>query len=229
LVELVRLAGTADVLGWIDRVGPGPEMAAVDAPLVVPNATGMRVPDRAAHVNFGKYHAGCYPANQGSAFIANTSAFEAGLVERGFHHAAAIEPRQPGRYMVEVYPNAAMVQLFDLDRIVRYKKGRVADRVRELRRFRGLLLEMLPRLTPPVVGLELPEVPPGGVALKDLEDRLDALLCAYVGAYWWYWGLERNLVLGSEEDGYIVVPQRLERVDQSLMRLPVEVARSFVG
>ncbi|MGQ9866368.1 MAG: DUF429 domain-containing protein, partial [Pseudanabaenaceae cyanobacterium] len=42
--------------------------------------------------------------------------------------------------------------------------------------------------------------------LKDLEDRLDSLLCAYIGAHWWYWGPTRNRVLGDRTHGYIVIP-----------------------
>ncbi|MDJ0746725.1 MAG: hypothetical protein QNJ32_25665 [Xenococcaceae cyanobacterium MO_167.B27] len=43
--------------------------------------------------------------------------------------------------------------------------------------------------------------------LKAVEDKLDSLICAYVAAYWWYWGEARNLVLGNENTGYIIVPK----------------------
>jgi predicted RNase H-like nuclease len=52
----------------------------------------------------------------------------------------------------------------------------------------------------------LPEVPNGGAALKALEDQLDALLCAYIGAWWWHWGSSRTLVAGNAREGFIVVP-----------------------
>ena len=42
--------------------------------------------------------------------------------------------------------------------------------------------------------------------MKDIEDRMDAVICAYVAAPWWFWGTERNQVCGTLEDGYIVVP-----------------------
>src|SRR5207237_2948499 len=29
-----------------------------------------------------------------------------------------------------------------------------------------------------------------------------------VAAHWWYWGLERNEVLGDSQSGYIIVPKR---------------------
>ncbi|MEH2168748.1 MAG: hypothetical protein V7K41_19255 [Nostoc sp.] len=48
------------------------------------------------------------------------------------------------------------------------------------------------------------------------EDKLDSLICAYIAAYSWYWGEERNLVLGDVYDGlrlrttdYIIIPQRM--------------------
>jgi hypothetical protein len=59
----------------------------------------------------------------------------------------------------------------------------------------------------PVSGSNLPEIPTSIATLKALEDQLDALLCAYIGAHWWYWGRERNLVLGDRTTGYIVIPQ----------------------
>ncbi|MEM6424352.1 MAG: DUF429 domain-containing protein, partial [Cyanobacteria bacterium P01_D01_bin.128] len=29
---------------------------------------------------------------------------------------------------------------------------------------------------------------------------------AYVAAHWWYWGTEKNWVLGDRDRGYIIVP-----------------------
>lgn len=48
---------------------------AVDAPTIIPNATGMRLPDKLSHKHFGRYHAGCYPANLNRPFAQNTVAF----------------------------------------------------------------------------------------------------------------------------------------------------------
>ncbi len=48
-----------------------------------------------------------------------------------------------------------------------------------------------------------------GKELKAIEDRLDSLLCAYVAAYWWYWGEAKNMVLGNLDTGFIVIPHPL--------------------
>lgn len=217
-----------EILAWIDDWLPSPEpgMIAVDAPTLIPNATGMRTCDRLMHRYFGRYHAGCYPANLGCAFAPRTMGFGLSLESRGFVHAPVIEAQSPGRYQIEVFPHAAMVSLFNLERILKYKKGRLADRRQGLLQLRQLLLSHLPGLEPGLDIAELPLVPNQGAALKALEDQLDALVCAYVAAHWWVWGTQRNWVLGGEiavtpsewslagstqsqflATGYIVVPQ----------------------
>lgn len=197
---LDRLTDPADVLQWIEAQGTGPAIVAVDAPLVIPNETGMRIPDRLTHVEFGRYDAGCYPANRKLPFAERVTSFSEHLRRLGFRHADRIVPCRPGRYQIEVYPHAAAVNLFSLERILKYKKGRVADRVREMRRYRRLLESLIPA--------KLPGVPAGGAALKAVEDLLDAALCAYIGWRWWTFGRERSIVLGNRRAGYIVVPSR---------------------
>ena len=203
------------ILEWIEhQITPdGLGMVAVDAPTIIPNATGTRLPDRLTHRYFGRYHAGCYPANLQLAFAQRTVGFGLSLEERGFVHAATITPRQPGKYQIEVFPHPAIVHLFGLDRILKYKKGKLADKKAELSKLYDYIRYKLPQLEP---SLELndkmidasPSTLEGltGRQVKVLEDRLDSIICAYIGAYWWYWGQERNWVLGDLTSGYIVVP-----------------------
>lgn len=210
LDDLRRLNTKVEVLDWVDAQAPmgQPAMIAIDAPTVIPNATGMRWPDRLAHKYFGKYDAGCYPANQGRPFAETLIQFSQSLEARGFGHAPTITPKRLGRYQIELFPHPATIHLFHLDRILKYKKGRLAQRRAELHKLRSLQLSVLPRLAPPLAlsAEQLPIIPPGGAQLKAVEDQLDSMICAYAGAHWWWWGLERNWVLGSLDTGYIVVP-----------------------
>ncbi|MEM6255972.1 MAG: DUF429 domain-containing protein [Cyanobacteria bacterium P01_D01_bin.156] len=210
LERLERLATHRDVLAWITEQAPKdtPAMVAVDAPTIIPNSTGMRQPDRLAHQYFGKYHAGCYPANQGSGFAPQLIAFGQALSDYGFAHAPSLTPQQPGRYQIEFFPHPAMVHLFGLSRILKYKKGRVAQRREELERLRTLIITHFPNHTPDLTIQSLPVIPTKGTALKAIEDQLDSIICAYGAAHWWYWGHQRNQVLGSLAEGYIVVPHR---------------------
>ena len=208
LEQLDREESLEAVLDWLDATvsKDEPAMVAVDAPLIIPNETGMRSPDRLAHKHFGKYHAGCYPANLGRPFAARLVEFSQSLASRRFVHAPTIHPQQLGRYQIEVFPHPAMIQLFGLSRILKYKKGRLAERSIGLMELRDRCLTQLSTHTPPLKLNSLPAVPTTGKDLKALEDKLDSIVCAYVAAYWWYWGEERGFVLGDRSNGYIVIP-----------------------
>jgi predicted RNase H-like nuclease len=210
LLSLERLRTIDEIWRWCDRwiQSNEPAIVAVDAPTIIPNSTGMRLPDKLAHQYFGKYHAGCYPANLSLPFATRTVEFGRTLEMRGFQHAPTIEPKIPGRYQIEVFPHPATIYLFGLERILKYKKGRVAERRVELDKLYRYIISILPNLEP-ALGMSddlILDIPSNGAALKATEDRLDSLLCAYVASHWWYWGKQRNLVLGDRQQGYIVVP-----------------------
>jgi predicted RNase H-like nuclease len=205
LRSMLRLKEVPKILAWVDaEAAAGPAGIGIDAPIVIPNATGMREVDKLMHRHFGRYHAGCYPANLARPFAQRTVALSRALEERGFGHGDALTRRADVRFQIEVHPHAACVQLFDLPQIVKYKKGTLAERRAELGRYREMLLTRLPLLDE----LELPPIPQNGPALKELEDQMDAVLCAYIAAHWWMYGTARNAVFGTAADGYIVVPAR---------------------
>lgn len=210
LQDLRRERSIDQVLAWVDQFAPDSAIVAVDAPTIIPNQTGMRVPDRLAHKHFGRYHAGCYPANLGLAFADRTVGLGLSLEARGFEHAPMIKAQHPGRYQIEVFPHPAMVHLFGLNQILKYKKGTIAQRKPELEKLRQFILERLPQIEPKLKLDTLPAIPNKGTELKAVEDQFDSLICAYVAAYWWYWGAEKNLVLGDRASGYIVVPAAFE-------------------
>jgi len=213
LIDLQQVQSFQLIYAWIDQWLPLGKHGgiAVDAPIAIGNLTGMRECDRLTHKLFGRYHAGSYPANQSRPFAAKTVGFGDGLLAKEFSHAPVIEPRQPCRFQIEVFPHPAMVRLFNLEKILKYKKGSVAERRVELAKLRAYIGDRLPVLKPPLdlaqsLGI-LPELPPPGKNLKPFEDQLDSVICAYVAAHWWYWGTERNVVLGELPEGYIIVPE----------------------
>jgi predicted RNase H-like nuclease len=116
--------------------------------------------------------------------------------------------------MLEVYPHPAMVRLFNLEQIIKYKKGQVARKRSGLRELQARLSS----LSEPGSGLKnSPELlkllhanveSMRGAALKEYEDSLDALFCAFLAWHCWRWGAARNEMFGSLEQGYIVVPKR---------------------
>jgi len=217
LKAIARLRGFDEITEWIQlQAGSRDAVIAVDAPLIITIASGNRPAERELNKNFRCYDAG-YPANLGRPFAKHVLGFSAALRSVGFDHGPDITARQKGRYQIEVYPHSAIVNLFDLSLIVKYKHGLRSKRAAELERLRGLMLSRLPVLDPPLLLPDLPDIPEFG-ALKPVEDQLDAIVCGYCAAFWWMWGRSRNSVFGNAGEGYIVVPHRQSFVQEP--RLP---------
>jgi len=198
-------------------VGEGPAVVAIDAPLVVPHRTRGREGDRMTTRVFGSYDAAVYPATRrtiGRYGGRRIWDLVADLEARGLRQAPEFPRQSKDRVFFETYPHAAMIALFHLERVLKYKyrQGRSLEERR--REFRALAahLRSLEAFDPPLTGVEafLVEDLDGmkGARLKAYEDRLDAILCAYIAAYYWTWGTERCAVFGDLEGGYIVTPFR---------------------
>ena len=192
-----------------------PAIVAVDAPLCVPNEGGRRPAEAEIGRVFGRYHAGAHPTNR-RRLAPNGVVRGEGLVARlaalGFAHRPEVDALVPVRQMVEVYPHPAMVSIFGLDRILKYKARRAL--VREARlaafeRYHALLRSLVTAelALQGAEGLLTRDLAPLGTSeLKGHEDRLDGLMCAYVAHYLWRWGMARARVFGSLADGSITSP-----------------------
>ena len=215
LLDITTMLEINSILDWIDNwISPDePGIIAIDAPTIINNQTGMRLAEKLTHKHFGRYHAGCYPANLNSSFCNRTTGFSLSLAKKNFSHAPKIIPKQLGRYQIEVFPHPATINLFGLDKILKYKKGKIAERQQELNKLQRHITQVLSSLEPMLASANVKKIPivmgnKTGKELKNIEDQLDSLLCAYIAAHWWYWGLvnQKNLVLGNLEEGFIVIP-----------------------
>lgn len=114
-----------------------------------------------------------------------------------------------GRYAIGVFPAAAMVGLFGLRQPLVYKKKR-RRRWDECQKGLSEYLERLKALADPGVRLphDLAVDRLTGQRFKDVEDRVDAALCAYIAALAW---LGRTRVVGDVAGGYIVLPDAVPR------------------
>jgi predicted RNase H-like nuclease len=203
IVEFVREHSTASAV------------VAVDAPLAVTNVTGSRECELEIGRRFGRFHASCHSNNlTRTPQPAGVRLVEA-LAPLGFgdDFDIATAQQRPGRWLFEVYPHPAMVMLFGLKQIIKYKNGSVAQKrsgLEALRRHlraltagsRGLIgtPELHALLSQSLMDMR-------GDALKRYEDTLDALFCAYLAWHCWRWGATRNEMFGTVENGYIVVPR----------------------
>jgi predicted RNase H-like nuclease len=214
---LVR-SGTAgtieEIAGWI-RPLAGDWWIAIDAPLIVNNRSGRRTSDAAISRLYQRFDAGAHPTNltilrdrvRGGELVQALSTDGVGIVD------ALPRAGARGRWAFEAYPHAGMVELFGLDRIVKYKRGRVDQRRAGQDELASLLRRRLPQLDPPLrLNADLsrllrkPSAGLRGRALKAREDELDAVFCAYLAAHLWAWGRSRQRLLGDPSDGVVVLP-----------------------
>lgn len=214
------IVANQEVLAAVERiVGRKAAILAIDAPLVVPHRSRGRDGDRLITKVFGPHDAGVYPATKrtiGRYGGQRIWELRDALVARGFVHECWIPRGRRGRFFFETYPHAAAVALFRLPKVLKYKtrEGRsLRERIEAFREYERLLVG-LRNSEPPLDGVEA-HLDKGlaasrGHALKDYEDRLDAILCAYIAAYYWTWGTTRCAIFGSLEGGYIVTPFNAE-------------------
>jgi len=198
------------ILRYKDKKGC---IVSIDAPLIAPNPPGTtRKADREVSRDFARYKATTYPANRIRAKRPINLVKK--LLSLGFNPNPNFLPLTLTHQIIEVYPHAACVSLFHLPRIVSYKKGGVWQRQKGLASYQHLLFSELSKLNPPLyfelnIEKALFLIDPHklkGKSLKQFEDQLDAILCAYIGLYCWYWGREKVRIYGNLKEGYIMVP-----------------------
>ena len=121
------------------------------------------------------------------------------------------------RVQLEIFPHLVQVALLARSRIIKYKKGAKLQRAKGLKELQRTIAEYLPRLIPPLKDSAnlraLLRADPRmlkGKQLKALEDQVDALLCAYMTLYFWFWGEEKCQVFGDLASGYIIGPKQME-------------------
>jgi predicted RNase H-like nuclease len=210
-----------EVIGWIDKHGAEASVVAFDAPLIVENHAGCRGCERVIASAWGRAHASCHVANRQRPWFA--AGGRAGRLARRLH--LVLDPAaSPAtrRVAIEVYPHTALVSLFGLPSILKYKAKRsrtVDDRRGEFLRFVDCLLmlrDRTPRLdvttSPGWIRLvAMVADARTGAQLDLVEDELDAYVCAYVALYYEQRrGSRECAVIGDGRTGYVVTP-----VDQS--------------
>lgn len=199
--------GDDEILGFLEPyLIVGRTIVAVDAPLVVTNQTGMRECERAVGRMFGGRDASAYPANLGN--MAGARGPELLRKVRGLGIPLLVSPDVGNRQkslsvlVMETYPHAGHLALFELPGIWKYKKksGRSWELCNhELVRYWRQILKLLPGIDKQItssindpLGTRLQDWMPSlaegseeipllvGKRYKEFEDLTDGLFCAYV-------------------------------------------------
>ena len=175
----------------------------VDAPIVCPNRTGTRPVDRLTHRMFHRQHAACHPAN--TSRCPRPTRVARLLARKGF--SIGWKVGKVKKMAAEVYPHPAMVRMFGLPRIIKYKKGSVVERMKEFRRLQGLMRKLMKRRFPRLTLNQETRNLLRQKWSKPVEDRTDALFCALIGMWHSMHRGNRSEVIGDLKTGFILLPE----------------------
>lgn len=208
VVSAESLRSHEDTLRWITRNrGRSTCTLAINAPIIVENLSGARPCDRQLLEHFARFRIDEYANNTVSASHPRTMG--RALMRMGFDP----NPQATGDRLIETHTQAAQVLLFGVERPVRLKQGPIGARKEAVQRLREIISEHLfdgaPALqsTPALDALmeaHLPDL--NGTRLGELEERLEALLAAYVAAFLGERGTDACAFLGDLDRGYILLP-----------------------
>ena len=241
------LASTDAVLAFARAHAGARTVTAIDAPLIIPNETGMRACEQLVGRRYGAREASCHPTNMKKYPNAGSVRLAEALVADGHVHAPAITSRPQAPMIAEVYPHAAMVALFDLQKTIKYKQKWGVDQQRTGLVILRSYLSALACAEPPLLhneqlsrwlATDLMEL--RGRALKEYEDTLDALVCAYIAYCFWRWLWDKSEVFGDVDGGYILNPVLVEggmtptvpassKPWQSLRPAALDIVRAAMG
>jgi len=229
IIERARadLRTTEEICDFAGLASGNGAVIAIDAPLIVKNATGQRPVEMQLTSIFGRYDAGPHSSNR-----SNPNFQEAARIQRlahllgnlGFSQQTTAQKQQSQRTFLEVFPSPALVILFPCHlhsththcRPPRYKHKRARSRPElcsewEIYRARLRSLECREpalKFSPEVnkqIGIDVTEFKGG--RYKQFDDLLDGIFCAYLAHYVWYWGEDGCWVVGDLETGCVTLPR----------------------
>jgi predicted RNase H-like nuclease len=210
-VDSTSVRTDAQIRQWLGRAGWAPVVVAIDAPLVVANATGQRPCEGLVSRAFGRFGASCHTSNLARRWF-NPPRGATLAADHGWtlDPSSVGDPQHPAA--IEVYPHPAMVSLFDLDRVIPYKgksgrgiavrRAAFQDLLEHVGGIASLALASSDRWSAIGQAVDQATRP---VDLDRVEDAVDAIFCAHLA---WRWHHDRGSmqVYGDLQSGFIVTP-----------------------
>jgi predicted RNase H-like nuclease len=132
--ERAELVAVSDSIRSIDEVraflndhDTDEMIIAIDAPLIIENPTGQRPCETAMGRAYGRREASCHTSNRRLYPSAASVELAKELIAANYIHAPTAGT-DADKILLEVYPHAGLVALFDLAKSLKYKKGSTAQK-----------------------------------------------------------------------------------------------------
>lgn len=200
------VTGMASVMEMVTGAG-GLAGIAVDASLIITNSTGQRPCEKALARMYSAKGAACHATNLSLYPDPFSVRLSHALEDRGFGHLGE------KKWQIECYPHPSIIEIFGLQKRLKYKKGpvpekkegqiRLASYLRQLSTSSTLRLHIPEPMAQPLAPSYIQTLK--GQALKTNEDTLDAMVCLYVAAL--YAKGAPHTLFGDTATGYVWVPK----------------------
>jgi predicted RNase H-like nuclease len=167
LIETVYIQSDEDILSYINKTTP--DMIGVDAALEVNNETGNRIIENQILKEYAKYKLGVYPINKNIM----DKLYGGNRAQELF---GKLENYKLRENLFEVYTHATIIRCFTKDKVLPYKrkKGRTTPFIKEqLEILQSYLDEVVDGIVPYNIAESKSK------DLKEIEDKLDSIVCAY--------------------------------------------------
>lgn len=188
------------------------KLVAADIPLAKGSIMGRRRADNEVSRLFGRKGCSTHtpsPTRPGPI----SKEIRDGFQNCGYTLATANSNHLPNQVLIETYPHPALLLLMNESYRIPYKVGKArkchpdrspADRRVEIHR---KLRQICAALSKSISGIDIvfSEEPRSISALKSIEDRIDALVCAWVGIH----ALKGDAVAIGDDDAAIWLPSKL--------------------
>lgn len=206
LVDLTLCRTNHEILEIIRPLFKHPRITiGIDAPLIIPNQTGQRSTERAFLKDFARFRLGVHAVNRNLLLrygdpIRSEILYQM-LQKEGF----SMEP-DAVHFCTEVYPHATILALFNEGKVLPYKKKPGRSREEINANLTVLQSSLHSRIHTPhhrILTDTCDSLRP--VHLKQFEDKLDSLVCAYT-LWQWQDNPSQSRFYGDEKSGLLLAP-----------------------
>lgn len=188
-------------------------LLAIDQPIIVKNENGNRPVEKAISSLVGSFGGGVQPANRKREDLFGDSAPIWNFLHN-FH--ANMSPsssirNNTGRFVIEVFPALGNLGLFPnyytIDRrMPKYNPERKTFIIQDWQNLCSAVSESMS-----LIGLDeasefCDKMAHLSKPSKTDQDKLDSVICALHAIHWHRHGFDRNIMVGDEESGYMIVP-----------------------
>ncbi len=211
ICEIYHSLSSLDAIKNIINCEHNVQGVSIDAPLVINNHSGQRTCENELGKEYGGRKASCHTSNTKLYPNSRSVALSNYLLGKYFNHLG--KPNSE-KWQIECYPHPALIEIFGLYERLSYKKGAVSERkqgqinysnyIRELTNSKVLKLKIDTLAEQYLIEESIQAN--SGSKVKENEDALDSIMCAYIGAL--YAISVPHKTFGTIEAGYIYVPKQ---------------------